>query len=199
MRGETRPGLGGSAKILTAFFQRDPATVARELLGTFLAVGDTGGIITETEAYRPDDPASHAYRGETAGNRALFGKPATAYIYRSYGIHWCLNFVCGKTQTGSAVLIRALEPTVGLERMRKRRGVDEIRLLCSGPGKLTKALGITNALNGKPLNEPPFLLKLQPHPPEDIIVGPRIGITRGIETPWRFGLRTSRFLSRRFL
>jgi DNA-3-methyladenine glycosylase len=189
----------GSAGALTGFFRRDPVIVARDLLGAFLAVGDTGGVITETEAYRHDDPASHSYGGETPRNHALFGSPATAYVYRSYGVHWCLNFVCGEAQSGSAVLIRALEPTLGLEHMRERRGVDDARLLCSGPGRLTQALAVTGALDGRPLTKPPFKLAPASLPLTDIVTGPRIGITRGADTPWRFGLRASRFLSRRFL
>jgi DNA-3-methyladenine glycosylase len=179
---------------LTAFFDREVTLVARELLGATLLVDGVGGIIVETEAYHPTDPASHSFPGPTARNAAMFGPPARAYVYRSYGIHWCLNFVC---ENASAVLIRALEPTAGLDYMRLRRGVDNPRQLCSGPGKLCQALGVTIALNGLSLDLPPFELR-RGQPAAPISVGPRIGITKAADKPWRFGLAGSPYLSRRF-
>ena len=172
--------------------------VARELIGASLEVKGCGGIIVEAEAYGHDDPASHSYGGKNRRNESMFGPPGIAYVYISYGVHWCLNFVCGPEGHGSAVLIRALEPTLGLARMRKRRGIQDVRQLCSGPGKLTQALGITGGLDGLPLCEPPFKLILneRAHPP--IVSGCRIGITRATEMPWRFGEAGSHYLSRRF-
>ena len=170
--------------------------VARGLIGTTLLVGGAGGRIVETEAYDHEDPASHSFAGRTARNAAMFGLPGHAYIYRSYGIHYCLNFVAGR-QPGCAVLIRALEPIAGLEAMAERRGMTDPRLLCSGPGRLTQALGLGLAENGLPLDAAPFRLN-----PRDIdcpiLAGPRIGITRAAATPWRFGLEGSRYLSRPF-
>jgi len=179
---------------LESFFSQSAVAAARDILGAELAVNGIGGVIVESEAYEPDDPASHAYRGETRRNRAMFGPPGHAYVYRSYGLHWCLNFVC---LPGSAVLIRALEPTRGLERMAERRGTDRPRLLCSGPGRLTQALGIDASMDGLALDRPPFSLAFVTGS-RRIAVGPRIGITRAVDHPWRFGLADSPFLSGRF-
>ncbi|OLP58635.1 3-methyladenine DNA glycosylase [Xaviernesmea oryzae] len=176
------------------FFDRDVLLVAPSLIGAVFSLDGTGGIIVETEAYRADDPASHSYSGPTERNRAMFGLPGTAYVYRSYGIHWCFNIVC---QPGSAVLVRALSPSLGLERMAERRGRGEKKLLCAGPGRLCQALGIDISHNGLAVDQPPFMLTL-PAEPQNVDVGTRIGITKAAEQPWRFGLRGSPFVSRRF-
>ncbi len=179
------------------FFARPVHEVAPELIGVTLLVGGVGGPIVEVEAYDPEDPASHGFRGRTPRNAAMFGPPGHAYVYRSYGVHWCLNLVCEESGRAEAVLVRALEPTRGLERMRARRGVEAERALCSGPGKLCQALGVTRDHDGLPLDRPPFVLLARDAVPE-IVTGRRIGLTRGTELPWRYGLAGSRFLSRRF-
>jgi len=180
------------------FFDRDVVAVARALIGVTLTVNGAGGIIVETEAYHQKEPAAHSHRGQTLRNAVMFGSPGHAYVYRSYGIHWCLNFVCGPAGTASAVLIRALEPTTGITLMGRRRGVDDLRILCSGPGRLCQALGITRAHNGLALDAPPFALKERQRRPR-IVIGPRIGIAKAVELPWRFGLAGSKFLSRAFV
>jgi len=178
-----------------SFFARDALSVTRDLIGVVLMVDGVGGTIVEAEAYDPTDPASHSYEGRrTPRNESMFGPAGQSYVYRSYGVHWCLNFVCGG---GGAALIRALEPLAGLEAMKRRRGPVKPDQLCAGPGRLTQALGITGALDGKPLDKPPFLLKPRKGDAE-ILVGPRIGITRAVDLPWRFGMAGSRFVSRRF-
>lgn len=186
---------GGRKAIGRDYFDRPVEELAVALLGVTLEVGGVGGRIVETEAYAPEDPASHSFRGPTRRNAVMFGPVGHAYVYRIYGMHWCLNFVGGAT--GSAVLIRAIEPTFGLDVMAGRRGLSDPRLLCAGPGRLAQALGITGAQNGAPLDRPPFLLR-EGESGLAVAVGPRIGITKAAERPWRFGLAGSRFLSRRF-
>lgn len=179
------------------FFARSVHLVAPDLIGATLLYKGVGGIIVEVEAYHQEDPAAHSYRGQTASNAAMFGPPGHAYVYRSYGIHWCLNFVCEEPGTAAGVLIRALEPTVGLAAMRRRRQVSDERLLCAGPGRLCEALGITRACDNLALDVAPFELHARAAPVE-IAVGRRIGITKAVEKPWRYGLAGSRFLSRPF-
>lgn len=179
------------------FFDRHALAVARDIIGATLLFHGTGGIIVEVEAYDSTDPASHSYGGrQTPRNASMFGPSGHAYVYRSYGVHWCLNFVCENAPRGGAVLIRALQPAHGLGFMRERRGDVPERRLCAGPGNLTEALGITGEHDGKPLNAAPFkLLGRASH--FEVATGPRIGLTRGADLPWRFVLAGSRFLSRR--
>ena len=180
-----------------SLFSRDVVTVARALVGARLLVAGVGGIIVETEAYHREDPASHSFIGQTPRNAAMFGPPGRAYVYRSYGIHWCLNVVCGVPGEGSAVLIRALQPEVGLEAMRARRGGVADRLLCAGPGRLCQALAVTGAHDGLPLDTAPFEISW-PGEPSRLLIDRRIGISKAAEAPLRFGLAGSAFLSRPF-
>ncbi|MGO8910513.1 MAG: DNA-3-methyladenine glycosylase [Bradyrhizobium sp.] len=180
-----------------AFFARSVHEVAPDLIGATMLVNGVGGIIVEVEAYHHTEPAAHSFRGPTPRNAVMFGPPGFAYVYRSYGIHWCVNFVCEREGSASAVLIRALEPTVGIPTMRRRRHLDEVRSLCSGPGKLTEALGITHKHNGIALDAPPIALYARTIKPE-IVAGVRIGITKAVELPWRYGLKGSKFLSKPF-
>lgn len=184
-------------RLTRKFFDRSVHEVAPELIGATLMVNGAGGMIVEVEAYHHTDPAAHSYRGLTARNAVMFGPAGHAYVYRSYGIHWCLNFVCEAEGSASAVLIRALEPTEGLPAMRRRRGLPDERALCSGPGKLCEALGITIKHNGLPLDRAPFELRARTGEPE-VVKGPRIGITKAVEHLWRYGLKGSRFLSKGF-
>lgn len=179
-------------------FSTSSHEVARRLIGVTLLINGVGGRIVETEAYDREDPASHSFSGPTPRNAAMFGAPAHAYVYRSYGIHWCLNFVCREAGHGAGVLLRALEPTIGIEIMQQRRGTTDLRLLCAGPGRLGQALGVTRAYNGLPLDAPPFQL-LSPDAAVEVVSGVRIGISKAMDVPWRYGLAGSRFLSRRFV
>lgn len=169
--------------------------VARRLLGWTLLLDGVGGVVVEVEAYASGDAASHSFGGPTARNASMFGPPGRLYVYRSYGVHWCANVSCEPPGTGAAVLLRALEPTRGLERMAGRRGTEDVRLLCSGPGRLTQALGITGDLDGAALDRAPFALE----PPGSTVrvdVTPRVGISKAVELPWRYLLRGSRWPSR---
>jgi DNA-3-methyladenine glycosylase len=177
------------------FFARSVHVVAPELVGVTLLVDGAGGPIVEVEAYDHEDPAAHGFRGKTQRNASMFGPPGHAYVYRSYGIHWCLNFVCEAEGVASAVLIRALEPTQGIEHMRRRRGLENPRTLCAGPGRLCQALGIAREHDGLALDEPPFELLPRSGQPE-LAIGPRIGITQAADRPWRYGLAGSPYLSR---
>ncbi|WP_375427384.1 DNA-3-methyladenine glycosylase [uncultured Sphingomonas sp.] len=178
------------------FYARPILDLSRALIGCGLLVDGVGGVIVETEAYEAGDPASHSFAGPTARNRAMFGPGGHVYVYRIYGMHWCLNVV-GGSAPGAAVLVRALEPTSGLETMAARRRMKDPRRLCAGPGRSCEALDVTRAHDGLSLGAPPFTLLPRPAEPR-IVVGPRIGITKATDRPWRFGLAGSRFLSRPF-
>jgi len=191
----TAPRLGKPLK--RAFFARSVHEVAPDLIGATLLVDGVGGIIVEVEAYHHSEPAAHSFRGPTPRNLVMFGPPGFSYVYRSYGIHWCVNFVCEKEGEASAVLIRALQPTHGIAAMRRRRGLHDERALCSGPGKLCEAPGITIRHSELPLDAPPIALHARLSKPE-IVVGLRIGITKAVDLPWRYGLKGSRFLSKPF-
>ena len=184
-------------RLRRSFFDRSVHKVAPELIGATLLFNGAGGTIVEVEAYHHTDPAAHSYTGRTERNAVMFGPPGYAYVYRSYGIHWCLNFVCEEDGSASAVLIRALAPTRGLAAMRRRRGLRDERALCSGPGKLCEALGITRKQNGFALDRAPFELRARSETP-GISTGVRIGITKAAEKPWRYGLKGSPFLSKPF-
>ena len=186
-----------SNKLRRDFFARSVHKVAPDLIGATLLLNGVGGRIVEVEAYHHTDPAAHSFNGKTERNAVMFGPPGVAYVYRSYGIHWCVNVVCEPEGSASAVLIRALEPTEGLRAMQRRRGLKEERLLCSGPGRLCEALGITHAHNGLPLDKPPLVLLPREDEPE-IVTGVRIGITKAADLPWRYGLKGSKFLSKPF-
>ncbi len=180
-----------------SFFSRSVHAVAPDLIGATLTVAGIGGVIVEVEAYHHTDPAAHSYGGQTPRNAVMFGPQGRVYVYRSYGIHWCVNFVCEAQGSASAVLIRALLPTQGLAAMRRRRGVADERMLCSGPGKLCEALGITAKHNGLRVDQAPFELRARAGG-VDIVRGVRIGITKAVAHPWRYGLKGSRFVSRPF-
>lgn len=168
---------------------------ARALVGWTLLVDGVGGTIVEVEAYAPGDPASHSFPGQTRRNATMFGPPGHLYVYRSYGIHWCANIVCADEGVGAAVLLRALEPTTGIDRMAERRGRDDLLSLCSGPGRLTQALGITGEHDGLSLDRPPLEL-VRPMAPVSVVTGPRVGITRASDLPWRYTLTGSAYVSR---
>ncbi len=176
-------------------FLQSPVIVGRALIGWTVLVDGVGGVIVETEAYDMDDEASHCYVGLTARNAVMFGPPGHAYVYLSYGLHWCLNFVCGAEGHGAGVLIRALEPTHGVDRMIERRGTTALRLLASGPGRVGQALGIDRSFGGLTLDAPPFQL-LPPSGETEVATATRIGISKAIDLPWRFVAAGSRFLSK---
>jgi DNA-3-methyladenine glycosylase len=192
-----KAALRSAVPLGRGFFARSVHAVAPDLIGTVLLFNGVGGRIVEVEAYHHTDPAAHSFRGRTERNAVMFGPPGHAYVYRSYGIHWCVNFVCEREGSASAVLIRAIEPLQGLAAMRRRRRIKDERLLCSGPGRVCQALGITGAHDGLALDAPPFELHARDGAVE-VVAGPRIGITKGVESPWRYGLSGSRFLSRPF-
>ena len=179
------------------FFARSVHEVAPDLIGTTLLVNGVGGIIVEVEAYHHTDPAAHSFNGPTPRNMIMFGPPGFLYVYRSYGIHWCMNVVCEKEGSASAVLIRALEPTHGIPAMRRRRGVHDERALCSGPGKLCQAMAVTDKHNGLALDAPPIAIHARTRK-VDVVSGIRIGITKAVDLPWRYGLKGSKFLSKPF-
>lgn len=181
------------------FYERPVVEVARDLIGCVVAHDGCSGVIVEAEAYHDSEPACHAFVGLTPRTSTLFGPAGRAYVYRSYGIHALLNAVCEPEGVGAAVLIRALEPVEGIEAMRCRRGVEELERLCSGPGKLTQALGIGLRHNGVDLARGPVVISARPPAWEDVdvAVDRRIGITKAVELPWRFSAAGSRFVSRR--
>jgi DNA-3-methyladenine glycosylase len=197
LRGGTDESMAKPPRLRRAFFNRSVHEVAPELIGATLLIDGAGGLVVEVEAYHHTDPAAHSYIGLTARNAVMFGPAGYAYVYRSYGIHWCLNFVCEEEGSASAVLVRAIEPTHGLPLMRRRRGLEDTRALCSGPGKLGEALGVTVKHNGLALDRAPFELRAREATPE-IATGPRIGITKAVDHPWRYGLKGSKFLSKPF-
>jgi DNA-3-methyladenine glycosylase len=190
-------GMASLPRLRRSFFARPVLEVAPELIGATLLVDGVGGLIVEVEAYHHTDPAAHSYIGMTPRNAVMFGPPGFLYVYRSYGIHWCMNFVCEPAGSASAVLIRALEPVQGLAAMQRRRGFKEPRALCSGPGKVCEALGVSIRHNGLALDRPPFELRAPASAPE-IVAGPRVGITKAVEQPWRYGLKGSAYLSKPF-
>ena len=198
MSGAAPEGIVDREPLTAAFFDRSVHEVAPELIGCSLRFRGIGGVIVEVEAYERDDPACHAHGGLTKRNAPLFGPAGHAYVYLSYGIHSCLNFVCEPEGSAAAVLIRALEPRWGLDEMRRRRGRPELGALCSGPGKLTEALGIGLEWDAAPLDEPPFALAA----PDgawrraEVVAGPRIGIRKAVELPWRYCAAESGFVSR---
>ena len=190
-------GMARPPRLRRSFFDRSVHVVAPELIGATLLIDGIGGVIVEVEAYHHTDPAAHSYIGMTARNAVMFGPPGFVYVYRSYGIHWCLNFVCEEAGSASAVLVRAIEPIAGIAAMQRRRGLKEPRALCSGPGKLCEALAVSIRHNGLALDRPPFELRARAAAPE-IVTGPRIGITKAVARPWRYGLKGSPYLSKPF-
>ncbi len=187
---------GRPRPVARAFFDRPPEDVAADIIGCTLSVNGAGGVIVEAEAYGQQDPASHSYRGETPRCRAMFGPPGTIYVYRLYGLHWCLNLVTEQAGVGAAVLIRAIQPTEGLGDMRARRGAPrDDRLLCGGPGRLTQALGIDGAIDGLTLAEAEMTIGRR-QTVVDVARVPRIGISQATDLPWRMVARGSRYVSR---
>ena len=189
--------MAKSARLTRGFFDRSVHVVAPELIGATLLFDGVGGAIVEVEAYDHEDPAAHGFGGRTARNASMFGPAGRAYVYLIYGLYCCHNFVCEPEGVANAVLIRALEPTAGISVMQKRRKMQDVRLLCAGPGRLCEALGVARAHDGLPLDAPPFRLLARPEA-VPVAVGPRIGITKAMDKPWRYGLAGSRFLSRPF-
>lgn len=179
------------------FFARSVHEVAPDLIGATLLVNGVGGVIVEVEAYHHTDPAAHSYNGPTPRNAVMFGPPGHLYVYRSYGIHWCMNFVCEEEGSASAILIRALEPRHGLAAMRRRRNQHDEHALCSGPGKVCEALAVSDRHNGLALDCAPIAIHARVQIPQ-IVTGVRIGITKAADLPWRYGMRDSRFLSKPF-
>jgi DNA-3-methyladenine glycosylase len=184
-------------RLTRAFFDRSVHEVAPELIGATLLVNGVGGLIVEVEAYDHEDPAAHGFGGRTARNASMFGPAGHAYVYLIYGLYWCLNLVCEPEGVANAVLIRAIEPTAGIAAMQRRRKMQDVRLLCAGPGRLCEALGVTRAHDGLALDAPPFRLIARPHA-VPLAVGPRIGISKAMDKPWRYGRAGSRFLSKPF-
>ena len=184
-------------RLTRAFFHRSVHEVAPELIGACCCSMASAAVWSSSRPIDQSDPAAHSFRGPTPRNAVMFGPPGYAYVYRSYGIHWCLNFVCEPKGSASAVLIRAIEPTTGLAAMRRRRGTTDERLLCSGPGRLCEALGITHAQNGLSLTPRHLRFSRRPATAE-VVTGPRIGITKAVDLPWRYGEKGSRFLSKPF-
>ncbi len=188
--------MGRPRPVARAFFDRPPEDVAADIIGCTLSVNGAGGVIVEAEAYGQRDPASHSYRGETPRCRSMFGPPGTVYVYRLYGLHWCLNLVTERVGVGAAVLIRAIQPTEGLDDMRRRRGAPrDDRLLCGGPGRLTQALGIDGAIDGLTLAEAQMTIGRR-RTAVDVARVPRIGISQATDLPWRMVARGSRYVSR---
>ena len=197
---ETTPPDGSRSpgpRLRKSFFARSVHEVAPHLIGATFLVNGVGGIIVEVEAYDQTDPAAHSFRGPTPRNAVMFGPPGYTYVYLSYGLNWCVNFVCQAAGSAAGVLLRAIEPTHGLAAMRQRRGVTDAKALCSGPGKLCEALAITKALSELPIDRSPIALHARSGGAE-IATGVRIGLTKAVDLPWRYGLKGSKYLSKRF-
>ena len=197
---ETTPPDGSRSpgpRLRKSFFARSVHEVAPDLIGATFLVNGVGGIIVEVEAYDQTDPAAHSFRGPTPRNAVMFGPPGYTYVYLSYGLNWCVNLVCQAAGSAAGVLLRAIEPTHGLAAMRRRRGVTDAKALCSGPGKLCEALAITKALGELPIDRSPIALHARSGGAE-IATGVRIGLTKAVDLPWRYGLKGSKYLSKRF-
>jgi DNA-3-methyladenine glycosylase len=197
---ETTPPDGSRSpgpRLRKSFFARSVHEVAPDLIGATFLVNGVGGIIVEVEAYDQTDPAAHSFRGPTPRNAVMFGPPGYTYVYLSYGLNWCVNFVCQAAGSAAGVLLRAIEPTHGLAAMRRRRGVTDAKALCSGPGKLCEALAITKAFSELPIDRSPIALHARSGGAE-IATGVRIGLTKAVDLPWRYGLKGSKYLSKPF-